>query len=197
MERLSVTFLAKTHESEMSTAPRYVPHYTVDDYRRWEGDWQLIEGVPVAMTPSPFGRHERIVAEFVKSFGSQLDAQQCDCRVYAGLDWILSNDTVVRPDVMVVCGEQPDRHLERAPEVAVEVLSPSTRELDRTAKRELYHQSGVRFYLIVDPDQNRIERIRVVDQTEAPSESIGMDGTLTLELDNHCRLELQPLQLFR
>ena len=95
----------------MSTASRFVPNYTVDDYRHWEGDWQLIEGVPVAMSPSPFGPHERIVAEFVKSFGSQIDQQGCDCRVYAGLDWIVSNDTVVRPDVMVVCGPQPERAL--------------------------------------------------------------------------------------
>jgi len=47
----------------MSAAPRYIPNYTVNDYMLWEGDWQLIDGVPIAMSPSPFGQHERIVME--------------------------------------------------------------------------------------------------------------------------------------
>ncbi|PAY20868.1 hypothetical protein CKO51_03770 [Rhodopirellula sp. SM50] len=47
----------------MSSAPRYVPHYTIEDYRRWEGDWELIDGVPVSMSPSSFGPHKRVVAE--------------------------------------------------------------------------------------------------------------------------------------
>ena len=47
----------------MSTAPRYVPHYTVSEYARWEGDWELIDGVPIAMSPSPFGPHERVGSE--------------------------------------------------------------------------------------------------------------------------------------
>lgn len=46
----------------MSTVPRYIPRYTIDDYQHWEGDWELIDGVPIAMTPSPFGHHERIVS---------------------------------------------------------------------------------------------------------------------------------------
>ena len=41
----------------MSIAPKYQPHYTVDDYQHWEGDWELWNGVAVAMAPSPFGPH--------------------------------------------------------------------------------------------------------------------------------------------
>ncbi len=57
----------------MSSAPRYIPHYTVEDYLRWEGDWQLIDGVPIARTPSPFGRHEQIVANLVHEFMSSIE----------------------------------------------------------------------------------------------------------------------------
>ena len=39
------------------SATRYSPHYTIDDYRLWEGDWELWQGTAVAMTPSLFGRH--------------------------------------------------------------------------------------------------------------------------------------------
>jgi hypothetical protein len=38
----------------VSTAPRYLPHYTVADHAAWEGDWELLDGVALAMTPSPF-----------------------------------------------------------------------------------------------------------------------------------------------
>lgn len=181
----------------MSTAPRYVPHYTIDDYRHWEGDWQLIEGVAVAMSPSPFGRHERIVSRLGYAFASAIQNQNCLCEVYYNLDWIVCDDTVLRPDLMVVCGQQPDRHLQRAPEVVVEVLSPSTQELDRTSKRALYREHCVGFYLVVDADENRIEIIRVVDRTERSSEIIGTDSLSTLELNGGCRLELNPQHLFR
>lgn len=74
---------------------------------------------------------------------SSIERQGCDCRAYAGLDWIVNEDTVVRPDVMVVCGPQPERHLEKPPELTVEVLSPSTKTRDQVAKRQLYHEHRI------------------------------------------------------
>ncbi|MGB6044971.1 MAG: Uma2 family endonuclease [Pirellulales bacterium] len=180
----------------MSTASRFVPNYTVDDYRHWEGDWQLIEGVPVAMSPSPFGPHERIAIELATSFKNQIDQQGCDCRVYAGLDWIVSNDTVVRPDVMVVCGPQPERHLERPPAIAVEILSPATRELDLVAKRRIYQQNGVAFYLIAGPQAQQIEIARMNVQT-SESETIHEDQTAELQLSEDCQITLNARHMFR
>ena len=57
----------------MSTAPRYDPHYTLDDYQRWEGDWGLSNGIAVAMTPSPFGRHAQLLAQLAKLLGNAID----------------------------------------------------------------------------------------------------------------------------
>jgi Uma2 family endonuclease len=105
----------------MSGRPVYVPRYTLADYRQWRGDWQLIDGVAIAMTPSSFGPHERVVSRLSRIIGGQLDAGACRCEVYTNLDWIVSDDTVLRPDLMVVCGDQPQRHLERVPaDLAVE-----------------------------------------------------------------------------
>lgn len=178
----------------MSTASRYVPNYTVEDYQHWEGDWQLIEGVAVAMSPSPFAPHARVVTEFACSLMNQLDQQVCDCRVYAGLDWIVSNNTVVRPDIMVVCGEQPERHLETPPEIAVEILSASTRELDLVAKRRIYREHGVPIYMIVDPDKKQIEIIRLDSESSA---QIKIGQSATLDLGNDCRIEVNAQQVFR
>ncbi|QEG24236.1 hypothetical protein MFFC18_41530 [Mariniblastus fucicola] len=96
----------------MSSAEKYIPRYTVDDYQHWEGDWQLVEGIAISMNPSPFGPHERAVSRISLCIGNAIEEADFECESYAGLDWIVSDETVVRPDVMVVCGEQPERHLE-------------------------------------------------------------------------------------
>ena len=179
----------------MSSATRFVPNYTVEDYRQWEGNWQLVEGVAISMSPSPFGAHERIVTEFVTSFHNQLREQESDCRTYAGLDWIVDNDTVVRPKVMVVCGKQPDRHLEEPPSIVVEVLSPSTRELDTVAKRRIYEEHGVKYYLMVDTDVKTIEVVQFGGGTS--SETIGACQSAVLQVSKNLQLELIAEQLFR
>ena len=179
----------------MSSATRFVPNYTVEDYRQWEGNWQLVEGVAISMSPSPFGAHERSVTEFVTSFNNQLRQQQSDCRTYAGLDWMVANDTVVRPEVMVVCGKQPERHLEKPPAIVVEVLSPSTRELDLVTKRRIYQEHGVQYYLIVDVEAKAIEVVRFGEDTT--SETIGAGESAVLQVSENLQLALSAEQLFR
>ncbi len=49
----------------MSSAKKYVPHYGLDDYQNWEGDWELWAGIPVSMSPSPFGRHSKVLGKIV------------------------------------------------------------------------------------------------------------------------------------
>lgn len=177
----------------MSTAPRYVPHYTVDDYAQWKGDWELIDGVAIAMTPSPFGPHERVVSELARQIGNELIRNGCPCRVYTNLDWIVSSDTVVRPDVMVVCGEQPPRHLERPPTIAVEVLSDATRHQDLTAKRDVYRENHVQHYLVLDPDQRTIEWMMLQKSKTAPSDET---SELQLKLNEDCSIRIDCGRLF-
>ena len=52
----------------VSTAPRYLPHYTVADHAAWQGDWELLDGVAVAMTPSPFGPHAERLSRLAAAF---------------------------------------------------------------------------------------------------------------------------------
>jgi Uma2 family endonuclease len=174
----------------MSSAPRYSPRYTYADYCEWQGDWELWNGTAVAMSPSPFGPHERAVAKLVFQIEESLAEQRCECASYAGLDWVVEDDTVVRPDVMIVCDRQPGRHLERPPALAIEVLSDSTAEKDRTAKRDLYETRGVAHYLLVDPSAQSIEWLalgadgRYLDR----SAEIAASGRWTIELPAGCRI---------
>lgn len=87
---------------------KHIPQYTYSDYQKWEGDWELIDGVPFAMSPSASGEHQFVAFEITNSLGSQLKSSQCkaQCYLYYELDWIVSDDTVLRPDILIVCGEK-------------------------------------------------------------------------------------------
>ena len=93
-----------------------MPRYRVEDYNQWQGDWELWDGIAISMSPIPFGRHQRIVAALVGEIRLALQNGGCDSTVFAELDWIISDDTVVRPDLLVVCGRGPDEHLRETPE---------------------------------------------------------------------------------
>lgn len=103
------------------------------------------------MSPSPFGPHEKIITRLSFQIRKQLESDDCECEIYTNLDWIINNTTVIRPDLMVVCGNQPQRHLEHPPALAVEVLAPSTRGRDLIAKRSLCRENHVPNYLTIDP----------------------------------------------
>lgn len=134
----------------MGSAYRYLPHYTVADYQQWDGDWELWQGIPVSMSPSPFGPHQTVAVRLATTIQNAIDRDHCDAVVLAAIDWIVSEDTVVRPDVLVLCGGVPPRHVEEVPAVVAEILSPSTADRDRTAKFELYRDEGAKYYLMLD-----------------------------------------------
>lgn len=145
----------------MSSVPRHPPRHTVADHATWEGDWELFDGVAVAMTPSPFGPHAERLSRLAARLWNAIDAAGCKATVLAEIDWIVSDDTVVRPDLVVVCGSAPPRHVEHVPAVVVEVLSAATRACDLSVKRDLYEARGVPWYLIVDPDEGRATLLRL------------------------------------
>ena len=86
----------------------HIPRYTYDDYKLWNDDWELIDGYPYSMSPSASGKHQSVSGELFFQMKSQLVNPSCkkNCHVYYELDWILNNNTVVRPDIAIVCGEK-------------------------------------------------------------------------------------------
>ncbi len=144
----------------MNLAKKYLPRYAYEDYRLWEGDWELIEGVPYAMAPS-FGKHQKIAGELVYQLREQLEHCPERCFVYPELDWIVSEDTVVRPDIMVMYREV-EEYLRETPELVVEVVSPSTAQKDERLKYELYEREGVKTYVLVYPDLKKVRAFSIV-----------------------------------
>lgn len=142
----------------MSSATKFIPHYSVEDYLAWEGDWELWDGIPISMSPSPNYFHQSVGAKLLSEFSQQLRGDPCGqkCEAVYELDWHVSESTVVRPDLMVLCEKPKGQWVEKPPSVIVEILSPSTREKDLVAKRDLYAENGVSYYLIIDPDKESI-----------------------------------------
>jgi Uma2 family endonuclease len=172
----------------VSTAPRYVPRYTRADHAAWEGDWELLDGVAVAMTPSPFGRHAERVARLAAALWNAIDAADCRATVLVEIDWAVADDTVVRPDLVVVCGPAPERHVEAAPALVVEVLSATTRDRDLTVKRDLYAAEGVGWYLIVDPDEGQTTLLRLT--ASGRYEPLAVASRQTIALCPACTITL-------
>ena len=178
----------------MSAAIKYAPRYTIEDYRLWQGDWELWDGIAIAMTPSPFGRHQAILVALVSELRAALREGGCEATALVELDWIVSNETVVRPDVIVVCGAAPEKHLEQAPALIAEILSPSTRQNDLTYKRDLYASQGVGTYLIVDPDAKTIEQLSL--RHDGNYESVDASTRLEVTLCGHCAIGVDLESLF-
>ena len=143
----------------MSTAVKFAPHYTMEDYRFWKGDWELWEGIAIAMAPSPAGVHQSALAALLTAIRVAIGQQKCQATALLKLDWIVSHDTIVRPDLIVICGGTPTNYLETPPAMIAEILSPTTRQNDLTYKRYLYASQGVGTYLIVDPATRHIEHL--------------------------------------
>lgn len=179
----------------MSTARRYLPSYTVKDYMLWEGEWELWDGIAVAMTPSPFGPHSQVVARLITSLQLAIEAANCHATVLTELDWIVSDATVVRPDIMVVCGPAPAEHLHKVPAVVVEVLSPSTYERDQNEKRDLYAQQGVELYLFVAPEAPKVTVCQLADAGHYLTSQV--TNAIRLDICNDCTLDVDLTRLWR
>ncbi len=135
--------------------------YKVEDYQRWEGDWELIAGEAVAMAPSPFGPHQGILTQLMIEIGNALKKCQNGCFVYAELDYIVDEFTVFRPDISVTC-KKITEFIRTPPKMVVEILSPSTAMKDKSVKFQIYEKEGVEFYLMVDYHLKQVKLYQLI-----------------------------------
>jgi len=169
-------------------------NYTYEDYRNWEGDWELIDGVPLSMAPAPAKIHQSLASEFFYRLKESLD-EDCDkCEVLYEIDWKISNDTILRPDIIFTCDDDGTEYLTKAPKIIIEILSPSTAKKDETIKFDIYEEEGVEYYILVYPDDLRAKAYRLID---GKYRKIGDFSKETLEFDGlNCKLFLDFAKVF-
>ena len=126
-------------------------YYTYKDYMNWEGRWELINGLPMAMSPAPMRKHQSIASEINYYLREQFD--ECElCEVLGEIDYKVNEDTVLRPDIVLTCGETHDVYLTKAPEIVFEIISPSTAKRDEKYKFEIYEAEKINYYVLIYPD---------------------------------------------
>jgi Uma2 family endonuclease len=119
----------------------------------------------LSVTPAPAPRHQLISRNLLLAMHGHVAARGLGTVLYAPIDLILSDRTVVQPDLVYLTPGQmatlSDRGIEAPPTLVVEILSPSTREIDRGVKVEIYARHDLPWYWIVDPEARRIEAYRL------------------------------------
>ena len=128
--------------------------YSYKDYKNWEGDWELIDGVPVAMSPAPMVKHQKLASYFIIEIGNQLDDCMI-CDVVSEVDYKVSDNTILRPDIALICNDSGENYITKAPEIVVEIISPSTARRDEVYKFDIYEKEKVKYYILVYPEDLR------------------------------------------
>lgn len=127
----------------------------------WE---ELINGEIVQMSPSPITNHNRIIGNIISIFNLFLRGRQCEAFT-DGLTVFLDEKNHYIPDMMVVCDPNKVQYdgIHGAPDLVVEVLSPSTAKNDKIHKKAVYERYGVREYWLVNPTDKSIEQYFLTD----------------------------------
>jgi len=134
--------------------------WTYADYRRCSGDenWEILDGIVYDMSAAPGIKHQDIAGNFYIALKSH-SGNRCYTGI-APMDIVLDASHVVQPDVLVVCDRSKitPENIQGAPDLIVEVVSPSTEVKDRREKRRIYERFGVREYIIAFPERGYLER---------------------------------------
>ncbi len=163
-----------TGEGRMALARRDSSHHTYGDYLGWPEDlrYELVDGEAYLMAPAPDLEHQDIAGELYYQLRQALGDGPCrpfvtpvDVRLPKADEADEQIDTVVQPDVLVVCdvSRLDRRGVRGAPDVVVEVLSPSTAFHDHGRKRRIYERAGVQEYWLVHPIDRMVTIYRLVN----------------------------------
>ena len=169
--------------------------YTYADYCTWGEDvrCELIDGVVYDMSPAPGWVHQGLSMNFLIQLGSFLEGKTC--KVFHAPFGVRLNadddDTVVQPDIVVICDRSKlsGAGCEGAPDMVIEILSPSTASKDMLIKFNKYLMAGVREYWIVDP-QTQVVRVCIlnngrydsIDYLSADKIAVGVLGGFEIDI---------------
>jgi Uma2 family endonuclease len=171
-------------------------YYTYDDYASWPDDvrYELIGGVPYMMSPGPSRSHQKISSALFYQLYNYLDGKQCEVYV-APFDVRLNadeeDDTVVQPDILVVCDLEKldEKGVKGAPDVVVEILSQSTEKFDALVKLNLYRKYGVKEYWIVNPTA-KVVTVHLLKDGEYVTVAYGENDVAPLVTLKDCGIDL-------
>jgi len=147
-----------------------------------EGDtrrFELIDG-ELFLMPSPTPKHQMIIGQLFGILSDFMESRDVGQVFVSPLDVVLSEYDVFQPDVLFISKNRShiigDLNIQRAPDLVIEVLMPSSEDRDRGIKRKQYLRYGVREYWIIDPQDKTLEVLRASD-TEFETVRVYPEGT--------------------
>ncbi len=196
----------KTSDEEegLMSLPAKQEQYTFADVLAWSEDErvEIIEGKAFMMA-TPSSRHQEICGELFRQLANFLEGKRC--RVYPAPFGVRLFEregdrpedvgTMVEPDISVVCDRSKiDRQgCKGAPDLIIEVLSPSTRRHDRLVKLNLYQRAGVREYWIADPDNESVQVFTLDGGAWKLREDYGREDVAKVNVLEGCFIELDKV----
>jgi len=160
---------------------------------------EIIDG-ELFVTPAPTSRHQRVVSELMIVMGAFVQEHALGVVLPGPIDVLFGEGDYLEPDLVFVASEREgllsDRGVEGAPDLVVEVVSPSTASRDRGVKLERYRHFGVAEYWIVDPDARSVEVWKLAEGAVGPV-ALGADDRLRWRpAPEGAELEVPVLELF-
>ena len=180
-----------------STQP--VVKFTYEDYLTTPADerYELLDG-DLIMVPAPNLKHQRVNAEIYAQLRQFIKDRALGTLLYAPCDVVLSDTDIVQPDLLFVSREREHllsdgEKVRGAPDLAVEILSPSSADKDQGVKRDLYGRHGVTEYWLVDPIAETVSIHRQRGGVLAATDTFGRGQTLRSPLFAGLELHLDDI----
>lgn len=179
----------------MASAVQILPHYYYEDWLGWEGQWELIYGIPYAMSPAPVPKHQIIATSLASEFRVAL--KKCKhCKAMQPVDYRVADDIIVQPDLLIVCNEIEKKYLDFPPVLLAEILSPATALKDRHTKFHIYQSQGVKYYLIVSPDTEEIE-VYELENSEYKLAQKGNSFSYNFSFKEDCNTDINFAEIWK
>jgi Uma2 family endonuclease len=172
---------------------------TYDDFCLLPNDgkrYEIIDG-ELLVTPAPISLHQRVVTQLTMELAHFVKRHRLGEVFVSPFDVVFSRYDVVEPDILFISKARAsvltEKNVQGAPDLVIEVLSESTRDIDRTTKLKLYARYGVAEYWIIDPWKPSAEIYRRSQSGFERSSVIESDGLLTTPLMPGFSLKLAEL----
>ncbi len=127
-----------------------------DDRNRYE----ILEG-ELAVTPSPTSMHQLVSRNLAFILHCHIKQYRLGDILYAPMDVILSDISIVQPDLIYITREHlhliTTRGIEGTPDMVIEIISPASKRLDRVGKLQIYAKYGIAWYWLIDPLEKTLE----------------------------------------
>jgi Uma2 family endonuclease len=175
-------------------------HYTYADYLEWDENYraEIINGEVYEMSP-PLTIHQRISMRLSVKFSTFLERKTCEVfaapfgvRLFPEPD--LSDDTVLEPDLVVICDSSKidERGCNGAPDLVIEILSPSTANKDLILKFNLYLEAAVREYWVIEPE-NRQVKVHLLEKGHYVTATYGVSDVVPVTVLPGLTIDLKTI----